>query len=705
MSNKSEDKGNKKKRNFGWIMVLPLDLMIVLLYLVMKKNVAMMACLLLLLFVDIFVGSVINAIVKDKYSNQNSDKDKLEFLEEKEAGEEGRTGKGRKTEEERGSEEEIVLVGENNMEVSAEPADENKSENSKSKSKSVSKKKMKQKKNLQMLQYGTAILAFLSMLTTAEGMKDFVFEKEWMAYIGSMAVQMILVVFSLVLCELYVKITAQKHWKYWVRQVAINGLTLFFCLSIFVSSVFSFSYISNNAYAQSWSSDRDILIDNYLTLETERLRRENEYRGERFLKEIREIAEQNIQTVADDLRIQAGEDIRAAVDSSHLLTEIDDFEREFHHLRENKDGIQNVTNAVEAWRYDFADMQALYTLRRLQELNILIDGYRQYEDSYAGQARAALDILGNIREAFNNMDQDDANAGDIEGILQIAIEKLEIVNGYLEQMEEDINEVETYFFNQDFSEPRSAYRLKVKALVNAIDQVVSSLIVTKNKIAELQSRVEYVNADQIISEVYALGMNDSTLAEDIEIELSNMMETALEMDAVDSTNLQKIVELLDWIKKYEQYLVLSDRLEEYEEGNLSNTYNIETGGNKNEEENIEGESVQVQWVTETEWSRIRRNDFFDFIGMVKALPGIDDEDRVSVYDIGVTVSEANVLRRDLLGEITDLERAILYFKYDYKIMAIFSLFMALFLDLGAFLTGCFMYLSDAMKRVHKNKRN
>lgn len=52
-----------------------------------------------------------------------------------------------------------------------------------------------------LLRYATAVLSFLSLITTASGMRSFVFSTDWMAYLGSFAVQSILVVFSLLLCR------------------------------------------------------------------------------------------------------------------------------------------------------------------------------------------------------------------------------------------------------------------------------------------------------------------------------------------------------------------------------------------------------------------------------------------------------------------------------------------------------------------------
>ena len=65
---------------------------------------------------------------------------------------------------------------------------------------------------MRLLRYATAILSFLSLMTTANGMKSFVFDTDWKAYLGSFAVQSILVVFSLLLCHFYVMIATLSHF-------------------------------------------------------------------------------------------------------------------------------------------------------------------------------------------------------------------------------------------------------------------------------------------------------------------------------------------------------------------------------------------------------------------------------------------------------------------------------------------------------------
>ncbi len=72
-------------------------------------------------------------------------------------------------------------------------------------------------------------------------------------------------------------------------------------------------------------------------------------------------------------------------------------------------------------------------------------------------------------------------------------------------------------------------------------------------------------------------------------------------------------------------------------------------------------------------------------------------------DADVILKEAEIIRRDLLGNLTAFEKSLNYFNYDFRKMAIFSAFVAVFLDLGAFLTGCFLYSARFIQIEKKEK--
>lgn len=158
-----------------------------------------------------------------------------------------------------------------------------------------------------LLRYSTAILAFLSLITTSQGMQSFVFGTGWMAYLGSFAVQGILVVFSLLLCHLLVTIS-YLGWPEHIRKAASTGLILFFCVALVVSSSFSYSYISNYAYKDSWANDREAMISHELLTTAYALNEENNERMKYAFSNVIKASEEDLEdTVRKSQEFKASE--------------------------------------------------------------------------------------------------------------------------------------------------------------------------------------------------------------------------------------------------------------------------------------------------------------------------------------------------------------------------------------------------------------
>ena len=119
------------------------------------------------------------------------------------------------------------------------------------------------KSSQRLLRYATAILAFVSLTTTANGMKDFIFESNLLAYLASFAIQSILVVFSLLLCRFFVFVT-RLSWPEYIKRLVCYLSAIFFSVTLMVSSLFSYSYIANYAYKGTWLNDREVIIREYL---------------------------------------------------------------------------------------------------------------------------------------------------------------------------------------------------------------------------------------------------------------------------------------------------------------------------------------------------------------------------------------------------------------------------------------------------------
>ena len=154
-------------------------------------------------------------------------------------------------------------------------------------------------KGIKLLRYAACSLAFVSFITTAQGMSQFVFKGvEWQAYLASFAVQSILIIFSFLFFHFYVKINSKgSNFPLRISRFVTYCVVLLFTLSLIVSTTFSFVYIANNTYASMRAKNSNIIIEGFFSKEIARLRSVNEEIG----KVDKEIIEEDVKKLADVL--------------------------------------------------------------------------------------------------------------------------------------------------------------------------------------------------------------------------------------------------------------------------------------------------------------------------------------------------------------------------------------------------------------------
>lgn len=107
-------------------------------------------------------------------------------------------------------------------------------------------------------------------------------------------------------------------------------LIVFFNITLVLSSTFSFSYIANYAYKDSWTNDSESIIREFLSEKIFELYRENENRGDITLKSINTIAKENLLGVMDANREQNKEELH-----KELLKKINELNVSFNILDES----------------------------------------------------------------------------------------------------------------------------------------------------------------------------------------------------------------------------------------------------------------------------------------------------------------------------------------------------------------------------------
>lgn len=134
--------------------------------------------------------------------------------------------------------------------------------------------------SIRLLRYAASALAFISFITTAEGLQEFVFTKVWQAYVASFAVQSILLVFNFLFFHFYVRINNLEKFPLFFKRLLTYFIVFLFTIALIISSTFSFVFIANNTYLSMRAKNSNITIEKFLKDETYRLRTINDDIGE-----------------------------------------------------------------------------------------------------------------------------------------------------------------------------------------------------------------------------------------------------------------------------------------------------------------------------------------------------------------------------------------------------------------------------------------
>ena len=666
----------------------------------------------------------------------------------------------------------------------------------------------KQKKNAQnLLRYATAVMAFLSLTTTAQGMHGYVFKKMWLAYLGSFGVQSILVVFSLLLCRFYVTV-GKCQWHDYIKKSVKLSMVLFFSLSLMVSSVFSFTYIADNAYADSWASDRESMIQTYLTNESYRLQQENERRGKILIDKIYNIINedlsQSMKTIEQDETEKTNETVKELIDnikdnSKSLKPEVTiDLSGKINgNNKQYIDDLQN--NFDQELKLNYENAVKNYS-ETIKDINSLKSTFSDISDSkFYNDLTTIIDDINDFKNDIKNLKQQITYWSNSQLILDVNTER--------NMLDTDTNTLEHYFdrLNQKLTDIKNI-------LDNTNNNTTDSVT---NKLTAL------------IKDIYSLKITeDSTkdnnnLINTITNNISDILETITSDDSFSGEHTKALVDLKDYIEQYQKYIELQKNLKNYCDIDMKTVYNILIEKDPNEkrkdnktnkssdtksntDKNVKtsdkkkdasnsaldttkqkNSSANTKELTEKKWAEERNEDFFEFIGYLKSLPDItaidieddnitseskesentdsnnssDDSQNTNknyntteasqntnsnnssdnsehtdangssnnskdtetnnssdnttvwekifsdntntnfkeIYDSDKVLEKTSTMQRNFLGNLTMFERAFNYFLYDYKMMAFFSAFIAIYLDLSAFLVGCFLYFTEIFK--------
>lgn len=481
-----------------------------------------------------------------------------------------------------------------------------------------------------ILRIATVLLAIVSWWATAQGMVDYVFQERWQANLASMAVQGILLGLNFYLPTFW------GYLKSCFSKGAIAALTL---VVLFCSSWFSYVYIVGQVYEETWDTESQILV-------------QSTYRSE--LYDARDYAETYEKALQDSLTEQIANlyaGARGLGDSAiQITTDLDLAEdranyvdnRDFSARTEISSAIQTMETAIAQGTLASVRAQAIETLQGL-EAQI---GTRLA--SLDTQIQQATESLNNASQAVQTAQENlnNAPAGTDTAALQEAVN-----NAYDNYQWLSADLLTRQSERSDFQTAQGIIQRYEQYLGVSAGNVGNQI---SDTLREIQSELLQTNLDTAVVEEQAILVFD--LLQVSESDASRALLTAMDAFIRD-------------VRDYSSAKTAKVALDEL----ISSLAEVNIGG----ESDPEG-SWKSMWAD-------KLRELNSTIGTLPVYVGTDRE--LATYDRATSMNELDEMLRLYISGHNAANQAMIYLASPYRSLALFSLLLAFFLDICAFITG------------------
>ncbi len=575
------------------------------------------------------------------------------------------------------------------------------------------------KNGIKILKIAVTGMSMLSWLTTAGGLKEFVFrEADWQAYIASFAIQAILIVLSLAYCQLYGWLKSATLFSKRFGKIIIYVITGLLTVSMLCSSSFSYVYIVEGIYSDCRAKDENIILEQFLMEQSTLLQSENEKWGESYKDNLLKAV-----TAVDTLLSE-----QQNVEVNEKASDVCEYIKKVNLTKYSQ-------KIAEEDRFNEIKMEQIYAENRNQK-RTEVEGVLLSFQSWYGTYDTCLEEYGKKYDLLNDfVTSEEDNSKLINAMKSIDWEmgenQLGAMSDKLVSLGSEVSVYEGYMYNKEIS----GYKAALVNVIGSLKQEVDTLKTVYTEVKKLMNSYEITTDNDVehnkdLSKVVGIIIEKDVSKSDVDEVLTSIRDNVnlLKMNdegeqELDTKSLNALSDLLTYFEKYKEYLELNEDLETFLKENLGTTYII------NEQlDNVEDELNGIIYLTEEEWRNVRKKDLAEFIRLLKLLPEkesftegnvvlndeiireisdkVDDEmtDDTEVFDRNQVLERAYTLNRDLLENITSFEKAVNYFKYDFNMMAYFAAFLALFFDLGSFGAGCLFFALQSYKKK-SNKAN
>lgn len=602
------------------------------------------------------------------------------------------------------------------------------------------------KSSAQLLQLAIVCLAIASFFTTAQGMKNYIFHDDAIAYVTSGAIQGILLALSMSLPKYISNIWEKKAFKTGVKALITLVLLVLSAISLFCSSWFSYVYIAETIHKGSWNIDSELLV--------QQTYRKELYKASDYAKTYRTYLESelgqkilSLQTLANQLPTQASdfsmdweaERQRYASDdtiaSSYMATVIDQMENAFVTAPSQ----ENRSLAAQAVEQAQTSVAAALESDEAQEVSIesRLQNYSSQIDTISRQIRNA-DAQTNIESLYallssyrgmqetavneqNRLQQEMAALRNVSGRLAIYAVDLGLSNSTSDiSIKSNLIEMQTELF-QDNPNDAHLLELATKTFTSLRDsEALSETSTDSNGSLSYSALLTQMNA-------LVLNLNDYSDVKSIEKELNTFITELREADSMSDTMQDKDVAAST---SSSDAAASSAAADEAAADTNDTAVNDGEGANQAPDEtsltdtdiaaeNTDNEkpasseartgSINTEVTTadadisatanDATWKKTWRGRLEKLKAQISALPTfvgssadvseITETQQAILTEFDRTASYANLdnTTRRYINDHNALEQGTIYLTSPYRGLALFALMLAFFLDLSGFVFG------------------
>lgn len=462
------------------------------------------------------------------------------------------------------------------------------------------------------------------------------------------------------------------------------------------SSLFSYAFLADGIYGEKRCRDENIILEKFLVEQTASLQSENEKYGELYkndlqstLESVNELlknqqakeAEKQKQVLLEYIRHTALPRMQTEYDIECVSDAASENKIDYIALKFDDDTAEQIFN--DNGRRKLAELEGTKS-----QFDAWYQNYDQYCQTYVNELSSAFLLL-------SGKSTDNALISTVElndDALISAIESYDWSNNPFSgfSIDDTINEIKNYsgyIYDKELAGYKGTLTTNLKKLrtkINNLEEIYtninSQLEIYKNTGTDLENGRLILN--KAASIMVGNNVSETDVKDFLEVLQNNIdLKNDDEAQSLDVETLNDLSSLIDYLGKYQKYLRLKADLDNFLNDDLTKTYIITTSmSTESQTLGDQDDGSSIIYLDEEQWRNIRKEDFAQFIRLLKMLPENTPQTTANTtitsnalndnhgsadiimsdvsFEKNEILNEAYILNRDLLENITVLEKAI-----------------------------------------------